>query len=213
MFKPRPYCQVKYHKIYYVVFCFIKDADLSGIYHSFPFGHFIFLWPFANYLAVWYPLLQKERKFHLYQSMQGRIQNLVKYLRRGVLQKYLMAFASCCNYFRETLHLRCVAGFWMRLSYGTQKKLLPGRLPSTLTQTLTLTRGRGDMMSSFPATTSVNPVSITIASSSCSKLLSLPLFLWFFQSQQDHWNVDYHLQIINKITRNFLHITYFHTSH
>ena len=53
--------------------------------------------------------------------MQGRIQNLVKYLRRGVLQKYLMAIASCCNYFRETLHLRCVAGFWMRLSYGTQK--------------------------------------------------------------------------------------------
>ena len=121
MFKPRPHCQVKYHKIYYVLFCFIKDADLSGMYDSFPFGHFIFLWPFANCLAVWYPLLQKKRKFHRYQNMQGRIQNLAKYLRRSVLQKYLMAFASCCNYSRETLHLRCVAGFWMRLSYGTQK--------------------------------------------------------------------------------------------
>ena len=118
MFKPRPRRQVKYHKIY-VVSCFIKDVDLSVMYDFFPFDHFIFLSLFANYLAVWYPFLRKERKFH-HQSMQGRIQNLFKYLRRSVLQKYLMAF-TCCNYFRKTLHLRCAAGFWIRLSYGTRK--------------------------------------------------------------------------------------------
>ena len=61
MFKPRPRCQVKYHKIY-VVSCFIKDVDLSVMYDFFPFDHFIFLSLFANYLAVMISFSSKREK-------------------------------------------------------------------------------------------------------------------------------------------------------